>query len=320
MKLEALSEAEWSAALAELPAFPFFASPRFLRAWARHHEPRSRLCAWRMRAPTGAWRVVAGVEVPTSRYGTQAWLGTPESGYCSAGVGEMPTTWLDTMVQSVPQLRTDHVELVLGPDERAPDPAHTRVEVEHHDTWVVDLSGGPQAWEARLDKRVRRQLRLCGAEGLRTTRHGTDALDEFFALYERALSENPSRRAAYSSAFIADLLVGDGPGDAAIYLTRHQGQAVAGGLLLNGGRDALAWIGCFDRAQAQLQANLHRHATVIRDLAAAGCTAYNLGAAPGLPAVARFKQKLAAEARDWRRITWHNPALMRLRALLGRGR
>lgn len=318
MKLEPLTETEWSAALAELPAFSFFVTPRFLRAWARHYEPRARPRAWRVRASTGAWRLVAGVEAPTSRYGTKAWLGTPESGYCSAGVGEMPPAWLDLMLRSLQTVRTDHVELVLGPDEFAADPTDAGAEVEHQDTWVVDLSGGPQAWEARLDKRVRRQLRICDAEGLLTSRHTVDALDEFFDLYERALAENASRRIAYSRGFIADLLIGDDPGAAAIYLTRHQGQAVAGGLLLQGGYDALAWIGCFDRARAHLQANLHRHATVIRDLAATGCKVYNLGAAPGLPEVARFKQKLAAEARDWRRIAWRNATLMRLRALVGR--
>lgn len=319
MTLESLTEAEWAAALAGLPAYPFFATPRFLNAWARQHEPRAQPRAWRMSAPDGAWRLLAGVEVPTSHYGTRAWLGTPEGGYGSAGVGEMPADWLGTALHALRRLRTDQLELVLGPAERAPDPPPEAAEVEHQATWVVDLSGGAQAWEARLDKRVRRQLRQCESAGLATTRHGAEALDEFFALYDRALSENPSRRVAYSRAFIAELLAGDGPGEAALYLTRHQGQAVAAGLLLQGGHDALAWIGCFDRAQAALQANLHRHATVIRALAAAGATAYNLGAAPGLPEVARFKQKLGAQAQPWRRLNWRNPTLARLRALLGRG-
>lgn len=319
MTPECLTEAEWAAALTTLSAFPFFATPRFLHAWTRHHEPRARPRAWRLRAAGGAWRLAVGVEVPTSRYGTLAWLGTPEGGYCSAGAGEMPPAWLETLVHSLRQVRTDHVELVLGPEERAPDPMRAGTKIERRDTWIVDLSDGSLAWEARLDKRVRRQLRLCEAEGLRTARLGVEALDEFFDLYGRALSENPSRRVAYSRAFIADLLIDDGPGEAAVYLTRRQGQAMAGGVLLQGGRDALAWIGCFDRAHAHLHANLHRHATVIRDLAAAGATAYNLGAAAGLLEVARFKQKLGAVPHDWHRINWRNPTLARLRTLLGRG-
>lgn len=318
LTIEALTTGEWSRSLASLSTYSFFATPRFLQAWVRHHQPRATPRAWRVRGADGAWRLLAVAELPASRFGTVTLLGTPEGGHCSAGVGDMPHGWLGTLMQSLRSARTEHIELVLGPLESAPDALQCGAEVEFLETWQLDLAGGPQAWEAGLDKRVRRQLRLCEREGVQTTRHGVEALAEIFSLYARALSENPARRVAYSKAFLGELLTGDGPGQAALYLTRHEGQAIAGGMLLQGGHGGLAWIGCFDRAKAQLHGNLHRHSTVIRDLAAAGDTVYDLGAAPGLPEVVSFKQKLGATARPYWRIVWRNPVLLRLRAVLGR--
>lgn len=320
MKVEQLSQAEWIAALETLPGYPFFATPRYLGAWARHHVPTAHLRAWRIAAPDGAWRLAATVQVPTSRFGTVACIGAPDGGYGIAGQGPMPADWLVRLLTDMRGARTDRIELVIGPDEPLAPKLPAGIDAGREDAWVVDLSGGAQHWlERRIDKRVRRQLRISESEGLTTTRHGLDGLDEFHALYSRSLPEGPVQRLSYGRAFLSDLFTGDGPGVATIYLTRHGGQVVAGGLLLRGGRQALAWIGCFDRSAATLQPNLHRHWTALRELCDAGCAAYNLGAAPGLPDVARFKQKLGAEPRPYLCVAWRNTMLNRLRTWLGRG-
>jgi hypothetical protein len=245
-------------------------------------------------------------------------VGAPEGGYATAGFGEMEPDWVIRLMRSLQSYRTDRIELVVGPGERGAIDASGGVDVAHNEAWVVDLTGGIERWLAnQVDKRVRRQLRICESEGVETTRHGIEGLDEFYDLYKIAVSDNPRRR-VYQKAFIGDLLTSDGPGEVALYVTRHRGRPIAAGVLLRGGGDALAWIGCFDRAASHLHGNLHRHFAVIRDLVATGAVTYNLGAAPALPEVARFKRKLGATAIPYSIATWRNPLFTRIRRTIGR--
>jgi hypothetical protein len=316
--MHALSRDEWSRALESLPSYPFFCSPRYLDAWVHHHVPSARTRAFCVREHAEAWRLIALVEWQTSRFGTVALMATPEGGYGTAGVGRMRANWPNQAVLSLQHLRTDHVELVLQPGEDHALRANGAANIRYEAAWIIDLADGAQGWlERQVDKRVRRQLRICEAEGVETIRHGVDGLDDFYPLYVRSLGRDPGRR-PFSKAFISDLLIDGRPGRASIYITRHRGRAIAAGMLLRGGADALAWIGCFDRTMAHLHGNLHRHYTVIRDLSTEGVAAYNLGAAPNLPEVARFKQKLGATARPYGVVTWGNPTLARLRRILCR--
>jgi hypothetical protein len=318
VKVRALTCDEWAHALEALPAYPFFCSPRYLQAWVRHHAPRARIRAFSCRESAKAWRIVALVEARTSRFGTVALTSAPEGGYGMAGAGRMRAGWVERAIRDLRCCKTDRVELVLGPAEHAAFSAQSAIKVRDREAWIVDLGGGVERWRnCQVDKRVRRQLRISEDEGVTTTRHGVDGLDDFCELYERAVRQ-AADRAPYSRAFLADLVTAPGPGQAVVYLTRHGDHTIAAGILLRGGSDALAWIGCFDKATAHLHGNLHRHYTVIRDLAAEGVAAYNLGAAPNLPDVARFKQKLGATPQPYRVVIWRNPILTRMRRLLRR--
>jgi CelD/BcsL family acetyltransferase involved in cellulose biosynthesis len=316
--MRALTYDEWARSLDALPSYPFFCSPRYLDAWVRHHAPRGRVLAFSFHENTDAWRLVALVETGTSRFGTVALTAAPEGGYGTAGVGRMHARWAEQALLSLRRYRIDCIEFVLGPGEHAAPSSTGALEVGERAAWIVDLAGGAQRWlDRQLDKRVRRQLRICEHEGVVTTRHGIDGLDDFYELYERAVRQD-TNRAPYSKPFLADLVTPGSPGQAIIYLTRHQDRTIAAGILLRGRSDALAWIGCFDKATPHLHGNLHRHYTVIRDLAADGVAAYNLGAAPNLPEVARFKQKLGATPQPYRIVIWRNPVLSRMRRLLRR--
>ena len=208
----------------------------------------------------------------------------------------MRAGWVERAVRELRRYRTDSIELVLGPAEHPAPSATGALKVRDREAWIIDLGGGVQRWrDCQVNKRVRRQLRICEDEGVSTTRHGIDGLDALYDLYERAVRQN-TNRAHYRKEFLADLMTALSPGEAIIYLTHHQDRTIAGGILLRGDRDALAWIGCFDKAIAHLHGNLHRHYTVIRDLEADGVVGYNLGAAPNLPEVTRFKQKARCDA------------------------
>lgn len=321
MKVEEISREQWCQALDSLPAFPFFATPRYIDAWIKHHASDARSIALRVVASSGAWRLVATASIPTSRFGTEARLAAPEGGYAVAGIGEMPAGWRELLLREMRRIRTDSVELTIGPDEPIAAPLQGDYNVSWSDAWVVDLRPDGAAWSPQqLDKRTRRQLRTCDDEGVSTSRHGVEALDEFFELYERALDSDPARAKSrrYSKPFLRDLMEGHGPGGAWLYLTAREGRLLAGGLLLRGAGQALAWIGCIDRTLAKYQGNVHRHCTVMRDLIDSGVHSYNLGAAPGLPDVARFKRRLGAAPHPYYTITWRNPLLTILRTILGR--
>jgi len=316
--MRALTYDEWARSLEALPAYPFFSSPRYLQAWVRHHAPGARIRAFSCRDTANAWRIVALVEARTSRFGTVALTSAPEGGYGMAGAGAMRAGWIERTLRELRCYRTDRIELVIGPAEHAALSVQSAIKVRDREAWIIDLSRGARCWlDSQVDKRVRRQLRIAEDRGVITTRHGVDGLDAFYELYEHTVRQD-TNRAPYSRAFLADLVTAPGPGQAIVYLTRHGDHTIAAGILLRGGSDALAWIGCFDKATAHLHGNLHRHYTVIRDLAAEGVAAYNLGAAPNLPDVARFKQKLGATPRPYRIVIWRNPILARMRRLLRR--
>ena len=321
MRAELLDEAEWVRALESLPGYSFFATPRFVNAWIRHFAARGRPVAARIEDGVRGWRLVAFVEVPVSRFGTRALVGSPDGGYGIAGTGTVSNEYFRDLCSFLGTTRIESIELTVGPDFGQIDTPGDAVKYEstHEDAWVIDIAQGfDHWWEQQLDKRVRRQIRRSEDEGVRTTRHGVEALDAFFALYVTALQSNPSRTRAYPKAFLRDLMCAEGPGNASIYLTWHGEEAIAGGFLLRGGIDALAWIGAMDRRHALLHGNANRHVSVIRELAASGATSYNLGAAPGLPDVAAFKRKLGAQPRRYQTLTWRNRLWSRLRALHAR--
>jgi hypothetical protein len=314
MLVEPLSRAEWTSSLARLPGYAPFVSPHFLDSWAREHRTGTRPRPWRITDRSGAWRLAVLAELSTSRFGTRALI-APEGGYATAGTGPMPARWLHTLLCSIRSMSTDNVELVLDPQDVVGPGDAPGLQVAHEQAWIIDLRVGAEVWlREALDRRTRRQLALAESNGVVTQRCGAEGLDDFETLYRRELRATPAR-ATYSTRFLRNLL---DSGLATLYISRHEGRPIAGGLLLQGGNQALAWIGCFDREQAHLHGNLHRHSVVIRDLCAEGVASYNLGAAPGLPGVACFKRKLGAVPHPYVTVAWRNPWLHGLRRALGR--
>lgn len=326
MEAEALSRAQWCDALELLPSYPFFVTPRYMDAWIEHHSPGARAWAMRVSAGPTSWRLVAILEAPTSRFGTTARIAAPAGGYGVAGVGDMPSGWGAVLMRALRSYAIDRIELTLPPDETLTAFGAVSADLVTQDAWILELRGadGMSKWsEDRLEKRARRQLRRSEDDGVCTTRHGIEALEEFHRLYRLAQSqgiEGGARASYYSLSFLRDLVCGDGPGAASIYLTRRAGILLAGGLLLRGGSHAFAWIGCMDRSLARHCGNLHRHCAVAKDLCAAGAKEYNLGAAPGLVNVARFKQRLGARPMQYHAVIWRNMLLHRARGFLGRRR
>jgi hypothetical protein len=310
-----LDQRAWVDALEAAHRYSFFVTPRYLRTWAHHFADDAPTRAIKIVAPAGlGWRLIAFVDLPSSRrLRTRRLVAAPEGGYGVAGVGAMPENWLQDVLQQLTTLRNESVEITTSPvlwDESTMTNAIAR---DDQEAWVIDLGLGADAWIASLDKRVRRQLRISEERGVHTQRSTVDDLDVFYQLYRGAVDNDPERNVLYSKSFLADLMRESGPGDAALYLARFQGEIIAGGFLLHGKAEALAWIGAMDRRFGALHANVNRHVAVARDLVDAGVTAYNLGAAPGLPEVAEFKRRLGATAQPYATLVAYNPLWTRLR-------
>ncbi len=307
MIVDFLDEPEWTRALATLPAYSFFATPRFINACSKHLVDQAQPRVARVSDTSGSWLLAAFQQRRVSRLGTSTLIGAPEGGYAIAGAGRVREGWLEALRDALAGPRVESIELTMGPGMVIDGQIGRGFDVNSQDTWVIDLTSGLDGWlGGQLDKRVRRQIRKSEMDGVHTVACGAEGLDDFYALYERAVDSGSKRSRRYPKEFLRDLICADGPGKVSLYLTHHENRLIAGGLLVRGGTEALAWIGAMDRECAALNGNANRHRAVIRDLIALGATSYNLGASPGLPLVAAFKRKLGAEPRRYHTVVWRN--------------
>ena len=319
MIVDFLNEPEWTKALATLPSYSFFATPRFINACSKHLIKNAQPRVARVIDANGSWLLAAFLQCPASRLGTRTLIGAPEGCYAIAENGRVGDGWLDALRAALATPRVESIELTIGPEVVMDKPVGSRFEVSCADTWVIELQSGLEGWLShQVDKRVRRQIRKSDADGVHTVACGIEGLDDFYALYERAAESDSMRTRRYPKAFLRDLICAEGPGAASLYLTRHGERLIAGGFLVRGGTEAFAWIGAMDRECAPLNGNANRHHAVIRDLIALGAKRYNLGAAPGLPRVAAFKRKMGARPRRYHTLLWRNRFWSFARALQGK--
>lgn len=316
-----LDETEWQDHLSDFGSYSYFVSPSYAAAWARHVGTHARARPYLVES-NGTRLVAVFVErIISRRFGLRSLTGVPEGGYAIAGAtmpGEMP--WLESILREVRSPRLEYLSLVTDPllDVKANMNGVAGLSSRVGEAFILEISDGYEAWLSKADRRVRGKLRKSQQDGLCTRRHGADALDTFYALYQKAFAQTEGRKLIYPKPFLNELLSAPGEAHARLYMTWFEGRPVAGGILLAGRKQALAWIGALDRDYAHLAANENRHAQVIRELSAEGFDTYNLGAAPGLPDVARFKQKLGAAPRRYCILDWHNPLISRARRILRR--
>ena len=312
-----LDEKEWIDTLCGASKYSFFATPRYLNAWARHFSEDGHPRAIKVISSEGNWRLIAFIELTCSkRLRTRRIVAAPEGGYGVVGVGLMPSNWIELACKKLLTIKVEQIQITTSPN--IPDATLETKRFEEHQehAWIIDLREGLDTWvNSKLDKRARRQVKKSQNDGVVTQRHGIEGLNAFYSLYENAVQANPDRAIQYPKDFLRDLMCANGPGNASLYLTYFEEHVIAGGFLVRGGLDALAWIGAMDRNYASLNANVNRHLTVARDLVELGADSYNLGAAPGLPDIAEFKRKLGAEPRLYSTIVAEHPIWKRLRNL-----
>jgi CelD/BcsL family acetyltransferase involved in cellulose biosynthesis len=181
---------------------------------------------------------------------------------------------------------------------RLPAAVYSRFAPRTQVTHVLDLSGGSETvWRKRFAHQRRRQAECARRRGL-TLRQTVDPAD-FMAYYEiyRAMTLDRSCRATLPRrlfeklAELADERI-------RLWVAEIDGTMVAGNLTFVLGTVAISWNGAMLRASTAYHPAVALHHATIEDVCACGCRTYHLGASPGLPGVARFKEQFGSHPHE----------------------
>ena len=107
-----------------------------------------------------------------------------------------------------------------------------RFDVQHRQTWLVDLSGGVDAVYSRIPSATKYCIRVSDREGVMVTAdQGPDAVAAFYALHMDTVGRKQlhSRPLSYYQAAAEDL-------GATIFIASYRGQHLAAGLTVAFGR------------------------------------------------------------------------------------
>ncbi len=165
---------------------------------------------------------------------------------------------------------------------------------------VVDLSRGYQAAARRYSDSNQRLVRQARDHGV-----SVDVIEDasqvraFYAMHLRTVARygaRPLSRAFFDAVFASLVPVGL----ATFYLARHNGEVVAGNLVLRRRDRSYDWMWVYDDRRLPLRATNLMIDRAIRDEAARGARILNLGASPNdrLGSV-RFKQSFGATPFDY---------------------
>jgi FemAB-related protein (PEP-CTERM system-associated) len=156
-----------------------------------------------------------------------------------------------------------------------------------HVAWRVDLSGGAEGALERLDRNVRRQVRMAERNGLGATsdREGRD-LTAFYEVLRRSMHAQGTPifgRDFFERAWAAF------PGRCSTLVVRHGGQPVAGFFQMEMGRGAFGlWGGSLPEAR-DLRAGYLAYREIIRDAADRGLAFLDMGRSPRASGASEFK-------------------------------
>ena len=182
------------------------------------------------------------------------------------------------------------------------DPPDLRASATQHETAVIDLGDGAAAALARMDGKCRRMAGQAERRGVRCVRATQpDAVDRYYAMLEESALRWGRKRPTFPKRLL-EALVAHGGEAVEIWFAEHQGEAIAGGVMLYGGEEANFWSAAMRSDFGTLRPSNALNVALIGAAAARGVRWYNLGSSEGLPGVARFKEGLGAQT--VRYVTW----------------
>lgn len=287
--IERVTMSEWERLDAAHPAPTLFARP----AWARALQSAfPRLEPYPLRArgvtipfvrPAGGplhWRALVGFP-----FGAYTCPMTEDGGPVAA---ESLQSALDEIAESF-----DSVRVVLWP-LGVTDAARAGWTELQHDTAVIDLSSGADEalrGVAGISRRMAGQAERRGVTCAQS--RASDAVDIYYSM----LCETAAHWAQGTPSFpkaLLEALVEYAGDDVEIWFAKHNGETIAGGVMLYGSTECFFWSAAMRREYSRLRPSNALNVALIRAAAERGVRWYNLGSSEGLPGVERFKRDLGA--------------------------
>ncbi len=149
-------------------------------------------------------------------------------------------------------------------------------DVQHRQTWLVDLPGDATALMARLPSTARRNVRLAERSGVVVERsEGGTALEAFVPLYEATAARQGyvGRPAWYLRGLVAAL-------GASVFVARLDGEPVAGAIVVAFGPRCCYLFGGTHAAAAAARPGYALHHAIMRWGLAQGCSIYDMWGVP----------------------------------------
>lgn len=151
-----------------------------------------------------------------------------------------------------------------------------RFDVQHRQTWLVDLSGGVEALSARIPAATKYCIRVSDREGVVVTAEkGPDAVAAFYSLHMDTVGRKQlhSRPLSYYQAAAEEL-------GATIFVASYRGRPLAGGLTVAFGRRLVHLFGGTSTAVPRAHASYAMQWAMMRWGIAQGCTIYDMWGVP----------------------------------------
>lgn len=153
-------------------------------------------------------------------------------------------------------------------------PAH--FDVQHRQTWLVDLRGGVEALSARLPSATKYCIRVSEREGVEVTAETTaEAVSSFYQLHMDTVGRKQlhSRPLSYYQAAAEEL-------GATIFIASYQGQPLAAGLTVAFGRRLVHLYGGTSTAVPRAHASYAMQWAMMRWGIEQGCSIYDMWGVP----------------------------------------
>jgi lipid II:glycine glycyltransferase (peptidoglycan interpeptide bridge formation enzyme) len=154
----------------------------------------------------------------------------------------------------------------------------SRRAIQHQATWVVDISGGDAAL-MRMKESTRRNIRAGERQGISVEASDSDAAMDAFYDVLRASADRRRFVIRPLSYYRALLRAFAERGQVAVYLARHQGELVAGAVMLVFGT-TLTYLYGGTRLDGDLKPGYLLHWRAIQDAQQRGCTRYDMWGVP----------------------------------------
>ncbi|MHB1499552.1 MAG: lipid II:glycine glycyltransferase FemX [Candidatus Dormibacteria bacterium] len=151
-----------------------------------------------------------------------------------------------------------------------------RYDIQHRDTWLVDLAAGEEAVLASLPASTRRNIRIAERSGVLVGRERTSAaVAEFYQLHLATVQRQgfTTRPCSYYEAACDELQAG-------VFTARHQGTPLASAIAVAFGSRLIYLYGGTSTAAPQVRAPYALHWAVIRWGLARGCSVYDMWGVP----------------------------------------